>query len=612
MCGIFGAVRTRGSFNATDYAQFRKLTDLVTYRGPDGFGYLAADVKSGKLQDQHQFDVFFGHRRLSIIDLSNKGLQPLTDGSGIWITFNGEIFNYVELRAELINAGHRFDTKTDTEVIIKLYHEHGPAGFHKLNGMWAFALLDLPKHQLVLSRDRFSIKPLYYTQCDGDLHFASEIKQLLPLLKRIEVNHKVMSSFLSQAVADHTSSTFFDGVLQLPPKHSMKIDLDSGRTEVSQYWDYRQSEITTSDVALEEFRHLLVDSVRIRLRSDVKCGVLLSGGLDSCTIACIVHDVLGTDVGTYSVVSATPGFSEEAFVEMLVREKGLSNMRLCFKPADILRCLKQVIYQNDEPFLGMHVVAQNQMFEMIKRETDVTVLLSGQGADEILLGYSKFYFFHLHELLTRRQYWAALQHLMASLLRRTTVWQFRLSEARRYMPNRFRGKHVRYITSQPELEPLGRSDTMRDRQILDINKYSVPVQTHFEDRNSMAHSLEVRLPFLDYRLVDLALNLPTGLKLRDGWTKYITRAVMPELPDAIRWRRDKQGFLTPERVWLRRELRPLIEELFSGSRLADLGLIDEQAFLQYYGLFLRGRPGIWYADITRVLTAELWAKTFLS
>ncbi|MDH4366044.1 MAG: hypothetical protein OEY70_18350, partial [Acidimicrobiia bacterium] len=257
MCGVFGGVRVGGAFDQRAHERFVELTDLVAHRGPDGSGYRCFDTTREAPATPERFDLFLGHRRLSIIDLSDAGLQPLTDGSGIWISYNGEIFNYVELRAELQRLGHAFHTATDTEVILKTYQQYGPEGFDRLNGMWAFALLDLPRHRLILSRDRFSIKPLYYIRRGNDLYFGSEIKQLTPLLERVSVNRRIMATYLRQAVVDHSEETFFDGVLAVPPKHSLVLDLRSGQSRMHQYWDYRFGTVNGGD-PVEHFRELFV------------------------------------------------------------------------------------------------------------------------------------------------------------------------------------------------------------------------------------------------------------------------------------------------------------------------------------------------------------------
>lgn len=278
MCGIFGAVDFDGFFSPLDYDRFVGLTDLVSYRGPDAFGYKSLRVKTSSGVSSEKWDVFLGHRRLAIIDLSDAGRQPMTDGEGRWLIFNGEIFNFVELRRELEQLGDTFRTHTDSEVILRIYARYGLDGFAKLNGMWAFALVDLPQGRVVLSRDRFSIKPLYYARQGSRLYFSSEIKQLLPLLPAKRLNRDTMLAFLSQLLLDHNNDTFFQGVCKVPPKTSLVISVASREIECHQYWDYRPEQIEDFDRAAERFRELLEDSVRIRLRSDVRVGCLLSGG----------------------------------------------------------------------------------------------------------------------------------------------------------------------------------------------------------------------------------------------------------------------------------------------------------------------------------------------
>lgn len=611
MCGIFGAVHLRGWLDPAIRDRLLQLSDLVQYRGPDGSGCLTLDVKGGQTDSPGRFDAFLAHRRLAIIDLSPDGRNPLTDNDGHWIIFNGEIFNYVELRRELETLGHRFRTATDTEVVLRVYAQWGQRGFDRLNGMWAFAIADMRRRRVVLSRDRFSIKPLYLATVGDVLYFASEAKQLLSLLPRVAIRRHVLYQYLTQALLDHSPDTFFEGLTTIPPKHNLIIDLEQGTRREEPYWEYRIAESPQPAQAVEQFRELLVDSVRIRLRSDVKIGAMVSGGLDSSAIAVVANKLLDGGLETYSVVADDERFSEHRFIDHLVSATGMRNQQLRFHSEEALGSLDRAIWHNDEPFLGFHAVAQFQIFEKIRRETDVVVLLSGQGGDETLLGYRKFFFFYLQELVARGRLWEACRQVLASFLNRTVVWQFDLAEARRYLPWRRQRDRYPYVRVNGTPEPIGRRERLVERQRLDLDKYSVPAQTHFEDRNSMAHSLELRLPFLDHRLVELLLSLSVDLKLRGGWTKYILRTALPEVPSPIRWRRDKQGFLTPEERWIRRDLVPRIRAAFSGSVLDRLGVIDERSFLSYYERFLRGDPLIWYADISRVFIAELWARTFL-
>jgi asparagine synthase (glutamine-hydrolysing) len=616
VCGIFGAINRAGFFDGPDFDRFVALTNLVAYRGPDDCGHLPLALKPVDSRRERLFDVFLGNRRLSIIDLSSSGHMPMSDGKGCWITYNGEIFNYLELRSELESRGHTFSTGTDTEVILHVYAEYGESGFDRLNGMWAFAIVDTRARKVVLSRDRFSIKPLYLFKSDGELYFGSEIKQLLPLLPSLELNSDAMTAYLAQGLLDHDVETLFRGITRVPPGTNVIISLDSGTIsntiEERKYWHFESADSTSasSNDLVEEFRALFFDSVRIRLRSDVKVGVLLSGGLDSSAVTTAVRQIGGEQLQTYSIVSEHEGYDERRFIDLMC-QAGVPNRKVTFRVGDVLDCLEQVLYYSDEPVAEFSVIAQYQLFAAIKNDSDVTVLLSGQGGDETLLGYLKFFFFHVQLLFKAGKYLDAMELLAGSALHRTAVTQFRMSQARRYLQHNRKGIWQAMLRDS-QRTPVWQCGDIRSRQIADICHYSVPALTHYEDRNSGAHSLEVRHPFLDHRLVNFVVNLPTELKIHRGWTKYILRAALPEMPDVLRWRRDKQGFLVPEQLWLRRELVPVIRRRFRGSTLAELDILNDKKFLQYYDRFLDGNS-IASSDIARVLIAEIWAgKVFQS
>ena len=609
MCGIFGAINFTGFFDAPDRDRFAALTNLVAYRGPDDCGHVSLTVKQPDSRREQLFDVFLGNRRLSIIDLSSSGHQPMSDGKGLWITYNGEVFNYVELRRELEARGHTFKTETDTEVILHIYSEYGESGFDRLNGMWACAIVDSHRRRVVLSRDRFSIKPLYLLKSNGKLYFGSEIKQLLPLLSARELNAAAMTAYLTQGLLDHNLETFFRGITRVPPGTNVVISLDSGAIEEQKYWCFESpGAISASPKELvDEFRALFFDSVRIRLRSDVKVGVLLSGGLDSSAVTTAVRQVAGEQLQTYSIVSQHEGYDERRFIDVMC-EAGVPNRKVTFRVDDVLDDLQQALYYSDEPFAEFSVIAQYQLFRAIRNDNDVTVLLSGQGGDETLLGYLKFFFFHVQLLLKAGKYFDAISLLAGSAFNRTAVTQFRMSEARRYIRHNRRGIWQTMLCDG-ERTPVWQCGDIRTRQVADISHYSVPALTHYEDRNSGAHSLEVRHPFLDHRLVNFAINLPMELKIHQGWTKYVLRAALPEMPAALRWRRDKQGFLVPEELWLKRDLAPAIRQRFRASTLAKLDILNDKKFLSYYDRFLAGHS-ITSSDIARVLIAEIWAEKF--
>lgn len=606
MCGIFCAVNTEGFFDSAAFERFSKLNDLTRYRGPDDRGICTLRLKQSAKDSADRFDVFLGNRRLSILDLSSNGHMPMTDHEGHWIVYNGEIFNYLELRRELQAKGHKFLTETDTEVILHVYSEYGEQGFDRLNGMWAFAIADVPNRRVVLSRDRFSIKPLYLLRLQGCSYFASEIKQLLPLLPAHRVNAQTMSAFLSQGLLDHSRETFFEGIVKAPPRTNIVLSLDTGEVSESAYWDFHSANgIGSWQQAVEQFRELFLDSIKLRLRSDVKVGVLVSGGLDSSAIAVGCKKISGDHVETYSIVSEDGVCDEHRFIDKLV-ETGLRNRKIVFSCGDVLQDLDEVLDHSDEPVGGFSVVAQFKLFGAIKQETDVTVLLSGQGGDEVLLGYLKFFFFHVKSLYRQHKYSQALFQVGASLWQRTMMHQFTLRTARRYIPSLAPGLGTS-VKAEHVRVPVWECWDLASRQIADIEEYSVPALTHYEDRNSMAHSLEVRHPFLDHRLVEFLVNLPPEWQIRNGWTKYLLRQAIPELPDAIRWRRDKQGFLTPEHQWLKFDLNGLIRRTFRNSQLSQAGILNEQEFLKYYDQFQHS-SAVPESDIARILIAERWMQ----
>ena len=607
MCGIFCAVNTRGVFTDEQIFAFRKSIDMVAYRGPDSAGeriFNTADSSSG-------YAVFLGHRRLSIIDLSESANQPMQSGD-CHIVFNGEIFNYLELRQDLEKEGCTFSTGSDTEVILQTYRKYGVSGFSRFNGMWAFVLYDAAQKKLVLSRDRFSIKPLYFAEpAPGSYVFGSEIKQLLPFLPHRHIEEDTMFLFLQQALLDTDVRTLVKGVSRIRPATSMTLDLVTGSKEEHCYWNYPAGEPIAGDDAESRFYALMEDSVRIRLRSDVEVGALLSGGLDSSTLTVLSHRLCEGRFHSFSVISENKKYSEEKYIDLLTRHAGLHNTKLSFNTGHIHESLDTVLYHQDEPFAGLSVVAQYHIFKKIKNETPIRVVLSGQGGDEILMGYLKYFFFNLQDTLRRGDVVSFLREFMGALWHRTVLHQFRLSEARRYMPSR--SASLPYVLFSRPSAKTWEYNSLNDRQRRDIESYSVPVLAHYEDRNSMAHSIESRLPFLDHRLVEFMLSLPVDHKLKNGWTKYVMRKSMSELPDGIRWRRDKQGFVTPEELWMKTLLQPMIRSEFSGnSILAGQGIIDQKAFMQQYDKFVQGKSTLHALDFFRVFIAERWAKKVLN
>jgi asparagine synthase (glutamine-hydrolysing) len=595
---------------------------IQQHRGPDG--QTVQRLKVGR------WHVGLAHQRLAIIDLSDAGAQPMLSPSGrSLLTYNGEVYNYLELRSELEGRGVVFRTHTDTEVVAAACEEYGIAqALQRMNGMWAFLWIDLEEQRIYVARDRFGVKPLYLYQRDGVFACASEIKTLVRALAlRCEVNVRAVATYLLALQQDTSEETFFEGVLKLAPGHYAELDGAAGTPvpRISRYWILDgATEPPSETAAIEETRALLTDAARLRLRSDVPVGLLLSGGLDSSAIAALVSERLGpdSDLTFISAVSDDRDTDESPFIHTVARHlaRPVTEVRLDFPAEQILPLIGRVTEQCDEPIGSFSCVAQNLLMQRA-HERGVTVLLSGQGADEVFCGYRKYAAFQL-QALARAGHWLAAMRLFAAFVQQRTVLnQFTMAEARRYLPHWLVPSSPQ--VTGPALEgqsllcpPLGARDDLRDRQRADVESLSIPALTHWEDRNSMAWSREVRNPFLDYRLVRFGVNLPMTLKVRSGWTKYVLRrAVASSLPPSIVWRRDKRGFSTPEARLLRKELRGSVDELLAPSaEMVRRGLVNPLAARARFGGFLNGSSPLGQSvgsrDIFQLISLELWLRAY--
>jgi asparagine synthase (glutamine-hydrolysing) len=485
-----------------------------------------------------------------------------------------------------------------------------------------------------LACDAGSEKPLYYHAHDDQLVFASEVKTLLTLLgRRFPLDRDVIGRFLFQGLSDADTGTFFKGIVRLEPGTYLTLPLAADRPPGCPVrFTPPAYEGDPQRLPLEEFvaelRRLFIDSVRVRLRSDVPVGVLLSGGIDSSSIAAASQHILGRESAPklLSVVSDDSRFDESPHIGVMERHLGQQAHRITLRvePASLVTELSTANWYNDAPVTSLSALAHFQLMERA-RQLGLTVILSGQGADEILLGYRKFLGFYLQSLVRRHRWVRATGVLGAFLLNRTILRQFSVSNAKRYVaplrwldgsgpasPQAVAGDWLRGWQALPL--GLG-TGTLAERQMLDVRRYSVPALCHYEDRMSMAWSREIRLPFLDPRLIDLLIRAPDEYKLRNGWTKYsLRKAMQPLLPAAICWRRDKQGFSNPQGEWLKRELREPVREAFSsGSLLARQGVVDSNALLRRYERYCRQsaeRGMIWYREIFAPFSLELWMRRY--
>jgi asparagine synthase (glutamine-hydrolysing) len=512
--------------------------------------------------------VGMAHLRLSIIDLRETNDQPLCDASGgLALCFNGEIYNYLELRAELEGLGHSFRTEGDTEVLLAAYSQWGPACVERMVGMWAFALLDAGRRTLLLSRDRFGIKPLYWTRTGGALHFASEIKALLraPGVSP-EPDEAIVRRYLLTGAVDESERTFFEGVRSFPAAHNAVVPLDGSAPEVrpERYWSIPEEGYDGDrDRAAAEFAERLSESVRLHVRSDVPVGTCLSGGLDSSAIVCVADRLRREgEIPHYShhgfgYVPGGSEWSERRYMEAVVRRTGLE-MTYVEVPSDrFAESLAVISRQQDEPFGSTSIAAQYFVFEAARRE-GMKVMLDGQGADEILAGYHHYFPQIAVAMLRQRRFLAyrrfsraqrrargeapiTARHALATLSprRASDAIATRLVDtpASRLLSGELRARTTYGDSRSPEF------DSAHELLAAATTSMGLPALLRYEDRNSMAHSIEARVPFLDHRLVELCFRLPLEYKLNGASTKdVLRRAMRGVLPEEVLERRDKIGF----------------------------------------------------------------------
>jgi len=609
MCGIAGIVKTDDS--PVRQEEIKKMTNIVAHRGPDGEGFYF-----GK-------NFAFGHRRLAIIDLSDAGRQPMRyegkHGSYV-IIYNGEVYNYVELKEELIKDGYVFKTHTDTEVILAAYDRWGRDCVKKFNGMWAFAIYDEKKNEIFMSRDRFGIKPFYYTKFANYFAFASEIKQFTVLDGwKAKLNKARAYDFLALSIADHTEETLFQGVNQLFPGYNIVYDLSTHEYAVIKWYDLNDIEENkdiTFDEACRMFRELVFDSVRIHLRSDVKVGSCLSGGLDSSTLVCVMNRLID-DKENQEAVSATTEVKkhrEIEYAEEVARYTGVKLHVVVPEFEHLNRELEDIVWQHDLPFGSTSIFAGWKVFEEARRN-GLIVMIDGQGADEILAGYHHAYGPFLADLFKKMHFVRAFKELRAigriGYSKRTMLQRAFVNMIPSALTSKFRGLRRKESMFKKEEKSCDFSFTynnFREYRIDLFYKASLLPLLRYEDRNSMRFSVEGRVPYLDHRLVEFMLSLPNKYLIQNGITKFILRTAMRGIvPDKVLDRKDKLGFETPESFWMREHKNFVVQKVGESIKLSK-GLISDE-FINYVNDFLEGK--IEYDRVIwRVLVIGEWMKKF--
>lgn len=660
MCGILGIWQRNG--RPLDLLSVHRATTILRHRGPDDEGYLLVDTKSGRTvlcggentapelalpTLQHflgeHFDLAFGFRRLSILDLSPAGHQPMPSRDGrYWIIFNGEVYNYLELRAELTSHGHEFHTGCDTEVILAAYSQWGPDCLRRFNGMWALAIWDNVERRLFVARDRFGVKPFYMAQSPhSTFAFASEIKALLDVGQLpFQPSPLAISGYVAQGrfPSHRRGDTFFEGVTSLPASHYAFISKST--VSPHRYWSLPKSERGAElplDQAQQQYTQLFSDAVRLRLRADVAVGTCLSGGLDSSSIVAVGGELLRTEHAvslerlgkhqqTFSAVYNTQGrWNERTYIDQVLAVTGAGGNSVVPSGEKLWNDLERLVWHQDEPFQSTSIFAQWCVMQLA-RQRGATVLLDGQGADEVLGGYSPFSIW-LGQLLKTghpsQAIWALRDiHAVTGLnpvpllLRALAVQspgkllgQVRSVKAKQAVATSGLSSDLAQDwlhTQQQHTHPYSSQRSLNKHLASLILEESLPNLLRYEDRNSMAFSIEARVPFLDYRLVEYVFAQAGQWRIHGGWTKWLQRAAVKDLlPHEVVWRRDKVGFETPEQQWLQAGQAKLLDILSDDPLVGeylDLPSIRKRLPTQ---LAQGNTPQVW-----RWANLALWLRCF--
>lgn len=623
MCGIVGFSQPQATMNLTEGRILtQRMCGTIAHRGPDDEGIYVNDA------------VALGMRRLAIIDL-NTGHQPITNEDGsVWLVFNGEIYNFAELRADLIARGHRFATNTDTETIVHLYEEMGERCVERLRGMFAFALWDARARKLLLVRDRVGVKPLHYTVVGETLIFGSEIKAILqhPLVKR-EVNVTAISDYLSFGYVPDPA-TAFRGIYKLPPGHT--LTWQAGEIQLRRYWDFSyggasQPELDEQE-CVERLRAVLTEAVQLRLVSDVPLGAFLSGGIDSSTVVALMTGLLQQPVKTFSIGFNEAEFDELEYARRTAQHFGTEHHEFVVTP-DLCQLVHEIVWHHDEPFADVSSIPTYVVSKLAR--SFVTVALSGDGGDELFAGYERYAidrarqpFNHLPTLLRR----GVLLPLSRALPH--------AAYGKNYLRNIALDADARFVDSLAFFDEESKRSLLTDQAKRAVNghdstalfraHYAAPqTAEHLErllyldsktylpadvmtkvDRMSMAHGLEAREPLLDHKLIEFVGALPASLKLRGLTTKYLLKKAMTgSVPDEI-IKRPKRGFAVPIKHWLKQELHELLLDTLTGQRSRERGYFDQQAVLALIDEHQRGRRDN-ALPLWGLLMLELWQRAFI-
>jgi asparagine synthase (glutamine-hydrolysing) len=628
MCGIGGKLYTDPA-RSVEHEVLERMNAVLAHRGPDDAGIYC------------QGAIGLAHRRLSIIDLSPAGHQPMANEDGtIWIVFNGEIYNFRELRPDLLQRGHRFRSQTDTEVILHLYEQHGVECLHRLRGMFAFAIWDGPRRRLFLARDRLGKKPLCYQQDGEAFRFASEVKAILqdPAVDA-RPDPAGIGQYLTYGYVPGSTSAF-QGIRRLPPAHF--LIWESGRTQVTRYWRLRRDRKERRSEAdwCEAILARLEEAVRLRLISDVPLGAFLSGGIDSSAVVAMMSQASSKPVKTFSIGFEEPEYDELRYARQVAERFGTEHHEAVVRP-DAMTMLPKLAWYYDEPFADSSAVPTYYVAEMTRRY--VTVALNGDAGDENFGGYDRYVANLLAASFDR---WPGAGIFRRVIRRGLRLWPHGgrrgslRSRGRRFLdgltdaPERRYARWLCYFYGErkdellrPEFRAsLDGADALdlllavyRESDAPDFADATLGVDTALYlpddllvkvDIASMAHSLEARSPFLDHEFMEFAATIPSDLKVRGRTKKYILkRALADLLPEAI-LHRPKMGFGVPIDHWLRHELKDLAYDTLLGPRCLGRGYFQAETVRRLLDEHTQGRAG-WHYLLWNLLILELWHRTYI-
>ena len=646
MCGIAGIFHSNGDSVSRDTLDY--MNRVQSHRGPDGNGVFV------------EGPVGLAHVRLAIIDLTDAGHQPLTQ-DGYSITYNGEVYNFSELREELEGKGHSFRSDCDTEVVLRAYIEWGDDCVKRFNGMFSFAIWNAKQNVLFCARDRLGIKPFFYFHQGSNFEFASEIKALLHDPSRRKPRLRTLVRFFGEGLTDDEWETFFDSIKILPPAHTLTVSARG--LKLNRYWkidtqaDWRNFEPLKKvelpahsermaapdyfpqtkglEEASDAFRELFTDAVRLRLRSDVPVGTCLSGGLDSSSVVTCATGLIDRPVETFSSIYPDRGYDERRFIEDVAKACNTNAHPIESNGRDLPDIFDKIVWAQDEPTAGPGLYSQWKVMEEAKKS--VTVLLDGQGGDELLAGYHHYFREYLSELA--KELHGDKQDLNQVLevgkvisevtgMDHTALAERAIRRAKRpkilKLFQRERPGKVKTpallaaaLAARVSKKDATRMDVDRifenslsQKLYDDLTRFSIPPLLRYEDRNSMAFSLEARVPFLDHRVVEFCFALPNRFKIDPPHTKLVLRKAMNgRLPASVTQRQDKLGYPTPVANWIRNELRDWIHDLFDSQSFKQCDLFDTDECRHILKKHQDGEDRSW--DLWRILHGYRWNELFL-